>query len=156
MITNTSPVTTTIPSNAPLSTTDFIVPAIEGLESHIQRFARERNLEEVPPFAWQKLSPLDSNKFAEQLCPYSGYEPLLPGTTAFLGRDGNPAGVLVRVPNGIGIHKILETYEDAIRYFKIVYRLVTVPPKATPGLLFLAPGETGEVVNDIPDPNLPF
>jgi len=133
-----------------------IVPHIEGLESYTRMFARERDWDEVHCEPWQSLSPSDPNSVSTMLAPYGAFQHHLPNTSAYFGHEGRLTGILVTLPDGATVREVMETYEDAMKYYKIAYRLVSIPPEGTPGLLFLAPGETGEAVNEIKDPSLPF
>lgn len=143
-------------SNATADGVTFVVPRIEGFESITQKYGDERGWDERGAAPWQTLSPKDASKVTEDLMSSRNFEPLLLGTTAFFGKGDRLAAILVTLPNDITVGKLMETYEDAMKHYEIAYKLVNVPPKGTPGLLFLAPGETGEVVNEITDPDLPF
>lgn len=151
----TNNIATTPPSRRAVIV-DVNVPHIEALGCRIQRFAGERGWVEMACRPWQTLSPRDPSKVVAENMPYSGFVPVLPGTRAFFGRNGKFTGVLVYLPEGITVCDLMEIYDQALNDFQIAYRLVPSPVTGEPALLFLAPGETGEVVNELPDLSLPF
>ena len=159
----TTTTTTTAPaalrSSQPDKMAESLVPIIDDSKSPDYQLAQSLGFVLSGPFDFREMHRVEDRAAVDQdVEEYGQHSPSLKGADTFLRNPdtGKPAAIRVVLDETATAWQIMQDYEEAMVHYNIACKFVRVYPKGTPGLLFLAPGETGDVVKQVTDPDHHF
>lgn len=157
--TTTTTATDALHSSQPDKVAESLTPNIDDSKSPDYQLAQSLGMVLSGPFDFRELHRVEDRSAVDQdMEEYGLHSPTLKGARAYFRNPdtGKPAAIGADLDDKATPWQIMQDHEEAMVHYNIACRFVRVYPKGTPGLLFLAPGETGDVVKQVTDPDHPF